>query len=160
MDRMDLAEVYDRYAPQLYRHALAITHRRDDAEDAVQAVFLKLASLMKRGSAVSDPEAYLHVAVRREAVRLRERKRLGPLEGELVAAADGLSPEEADEVRQALRALPVEQSEVVLLHLYEGMPFRRVAELLEIPPDTAASRYRYAIAKLKEWFHGRRGISS
>jgi len=35
------------------------------------------------------------------------------------------------------------------------MTFRRIGEVLGIPADTAASRHRYAIAKLKERLDGR-----
>jgi RNA polymerase sigma-70 factor (ECF subfamily) len=39
---------------------------------------------------------------------------------------------------------------VVVLHVFEGLTFRETAEILGIPQDTAASRYRYALEKLKE----------
>jgi RNA polymerase sigma-70 factor (ECF subfamily) len=164
---MDLEEAYDRYAAQLYRHALAITRSGPDAEDAVQTAFLKLASRSRSRAAIADMESYLHVAVRRESVRLVERRRgagSGPgldpgLESgpdpHLVAPSDGLPLEDVEALNRALAALPEEQREVVLLHNYEGMAFRRIGEVLGIPADTAASRHRYAIAKLKERLDGR-----
>ena len=51
-------------------------------------------------------------------------------------------------VWSALRSLPVEQSEVVVLKIWEEMTFAQIAEVLELPPATAASRYRYALSKL------------
>jgi RNA polymerase sigma-70 factor (ECF subfamily) len=48
----------------------------------------------------------------------------------------------------ALRSLPTEQSEVVVLKIWEEMTFIQIAEILGIPPSTVASRYRYAIEKL------------
>ena len=39
-----LGELYDRHAASLFRHALALSRRRPDAEDLVQAVFVKLAT--------------------------------------------------------------------------------------------------------------------
>jgi len=47
-------------------------------------------------------------------------------------------------LEQALRALPPEQREVVHLKGFEGLTFKQIAT----PPNTAASRYRYAIGKL------------
>jgi RNA polymerase sigma-70 factor (ECF subfamily) len=159
---MDLEEAYDRYAAQLYRHALAITRSRPDAEDAVQNAFLKLAVRLEARAAIEDLEAYLHVAVRRESLRLLDRldrRRRAPLdsaaEPAFVAPFDGLRPEEVDGLNLALASLPEEQREVVLLHNFEGMTFRRIGEVLGIPADTAASRHRYALAKLKERLDGR-----
>jgi RNA polymerase sigma-70 factor (ECF subfamily) len=38
---------------------------------------------------------------------------------------------------------------VVHLKLWEGLTFEAIARLLDIPPNTAASRYRYGIDKLR-----------
>ena len=46
--------------------------------------------------------------------------------------------------------LPPEQREVVHLKLWEGLTFEEIAAALEIPPNTAASRYRYGLDKLRE----------
>ncbi len=48
----------------------------------------------------------------------------------------------------AMRTLPAEQSEVVVLKIWEEMTFAEIAEVLSVPPATAASRYRYALEKL------------
>ena len=53
-------------------------------------------------------------------------------------------------VEQALRSLPAEQQEVVTLKEWGGLTFAEIASALEIPPGTAASRYRLALARLKE----------
>jgi RNA polymerase sigma-70 factor (ECF subfamily) len=50
----------------------------------------------------------------------------------------------------ALGELPVEQRAVVHLKLWEGLTFEAIAGLLEIPLNTAASRYRYGLDKLRE----------
>ena len=50
----------------------------------------------------------------------------------------------------ALGALPPDQRAVVHLKLWEGLTFEQIAELLGIPLNTAASRYRYGIDKLRE----------
>jgi len=49
-----------------------------------------------------------------------------------------------------LDRLPDDQREVVSLHLHGELTLREVAETLHIPVNTAKSRYRYAIDKLRE----------
>ena len=151
---MTLEEAYDRYAGQLYRHALALTRRGADAEDAVQTAFVKLASRLRARAVIADLESYLHVAVRGEALRIAGRRRPAEPVDRLVAPRNGASLEETEAVNLALAALPPEQREVVVLHVYDGMTFRRIGEVLGVPLDTAASRYRYAREKLKEMLGG------
>jgi RNA polymerase sigma-70 factor (ECF subfamily) len=147
---MTLEEAYDRYASRLYHHALALTRRGADAEDAVQAAFVKVASRLRARAAIEDMETYLHAAVRGEALRIVGRRGPSNPGTPLVAPVNGASLEDAEAVAAALAALPPEQREVVVLHVYEEMTFRRIGEVLGIPLDTAASRYRYAREKLKE----------
>ncbi len=153
---MNLEETYDRYGAQLYRHALALTRHGADAEDVLQNVFVKLMGRQRSRQKIRDVEAYLHTAVRREAQTCIQRRRRHRHEAlpPLVAGTNGRSLEDADSLNRALHRLPAEQREVVMLHVYEDMPFRRIGELLEVSPDTAASRYRYGRRKLKEWLHG------
>jgi len=61
-------------------------------------------------------------------------------------------PDEAafrQEAAQALGELPPEQRAVVHLKLWEGLTFEEIARVLDLSPNTAASRYRYGIDKLR-----------
>jgi RNA polymerase sigma-70 factor (ECF subfamily) len=49
----------------------------------------------------------------------------------------------------ALKELPPEQRAVAHLKLWEGRTFEDIGKALGIPANTAASRYRYAIDKLR-----------
>ena len=53
-------------------------------------------------------------------------------------------------VAAALEALPDAQREVLVMRVWGGLTFPQVAEALGIPADTAASRFRYALGKLRE----------
>ena len=52
-------------------------------------------------------------------------------------------------IETALRELPDEQREVLGLKIWGDLTFDQVAEQLDLPPNTAASRYRYALAALR-----------
>jgi RNA polymerase sigma-70 factor (ECF subfamily) len=64
---------------------------------------------------------------------------VGPIEQEERRAA----------VEAALRQLPAEQREVVVLKIWGELSFPQIASTLEVPVNTAASRYRYALARLR-----------
>ena len=53
-------------------------------------------------------------------------------------------------VEAALRRLPEAQREVLVLKVWGELSFPQIAATLDIPTNTAASRYRYALARLRE----------
>jgi RNA polymerase sigma-70 factor, ECF subfamily len=53
------------------------------------------------------------------------------------------------EIENAMRELPPEQREVVVMRIWGEMTIVEVAAVLEISENTAASRYRYALNKLR-----------
>lgn len=144
-----LERLYDAYGVSLYRYALIVLADRPSAEDVVQQVFAVLAA--RRGAALDDPERYLRRAVRNEcysalrrrAVRAEERVPLESVPGTLGDPAERVALE------RALRQLPAEQREAVHLHVFEGRTFHEAAELTGESLNTIASRYRYAIARLR-----------
>jgi RNA polymerase sigma-70 factor (ECF subfamily) len=147
----DLAALYDRLAPSLFRYALMILADRSGAEDAVQEVFTAMA---RRGTAdVRSTDDYLRRAVRNACYRmLRQRspdeRARAAVDLEVVDAA-GSRPEERLAVAQALRALPADQREVVHLKVFEGLTLQAIADATGESINTIASRYRYAMTKLR-----------
>jgi RNA polymerase sigma-70 factor (ECF subfamily) len=52
-------------------------------------------------------------------------------------------------IERALCQLPPERREVVHLKIFEGMTFQDIADLCDESINTVASRYRYAIEKMR-----------
>ena len=65
------------------------------------------------------------------------------------AAGDEVLPDELERVNSAMRQLPPEQREVIVLKFFHGMTFNEIGKVAGISPNTAASRYRYGLDKLK-----------
>jgi RNA polymerase sigma-70 factor (ECF subfamily) len=149
----EIARLYDRYAAGLYRYALMMLADHASAEDAVQQVFSRLLSA-KDARPLAMPDHYLRRAVRNECltlfrrggVRRTERNDGRPL---LEAVAGAVDHDERLSLEAALRELPADQREVIALKVYEGLTFKEIAELTDVPLNTVASRYRYAIDKLR-----------
>jgi len=53
-------------------------------------------------------------------------------------------------LRRALGVLPDDQRQVVVLHVWGQLTFSQIGDLLGVSSNTAASRYRYALAKLRD----------
>jgi RNA polymerase sigma-70 factor, ECF subfamily len=155
MGREDEAgRLYDEFGASLFRYALMILTDREAAEDAVHHVFV---GLLRESSRLDNPEHYLRRAVRNacySALRGRTvaRRRADSTSGALLESLPGETPV-SEEIRLALEAavrdLPTDQREVLHLHAFEGRTFREIAELTSAPANTVASRYRYAIERLR-----------
>jgi RNA polymerase sigma factor (sigma-70 family) len=65
--------------------------------------------------------------------------------------------EQLETLSQALGQLPFEQREILLLHLHGQMTFRAIARARQISTNTAKSRYRYGIDKLRSILNGKVG---
>ena len=150
-----IGRLYDRYAGGLYRYALMILADPAGAADAVQQVFVAL--LSGSGGAIDDEERYLRRSVRNacySALRQRRPNVVSASDAPLLeaVAADRYRPDRPDEriaIEQAMRALPAEQREVVHLKVFEGWTFQEIADFGGESINTVASRYRYAMDKMR-----------
>jgi len=143
------AALYDRHGPALYRVALALLGSREAAEDAVQDVFAALVRSRHKLAGVADLRAYLFAALRRAAARLASERKARPLVADVAAQPRCLNAERAADLERALAALPPEQREVLALKIDGELTFAEIAVLLGVSANTAASRYRYALEKLR-----------
>lgn len=149
-----VAALYDLASVRLVRFAATITRNQHDAEDAVAAALLKVVADPATLAEARAPWPYLLCMIRNEALVLLRRKRRWSLAQGLIdlvtwTRVDELEREESiREVWLALRRLPTEQSEVIVLKIWEEFTFQQIGEVLGIPPATAASRYRAGLSKL------------
>jgi RNA polymerase sigma-70 factor (ECF subfamily) len=128
---------------------------RADAEDVVQEAFVRFWQSRHR---VAEPLGYLYACVKRCALdwqrgyRRRARREYASArpEAETRFAASLEQRERRDAIEAALVHLPEKQSEVLVMRIWGGLTFPQIAAALNISVDTAASRYRYAILRMRE----------
>lgn len=150
-----IAGLFDLTATRLLRFATAITRNQHDAEDALQTALVKVAADGKKLLHAEQPWPYLLKMVRNESLLVLRRRKNTRLQGDAsdlliqVSVDERPSEETYRQIWLALRELPREQSEVVVLKIWEELTFAEIAELLDTSLATAASRYRYALQKLE-----------
>lgn len=162
-DPAAFADLYDQCADRLHHYLCFRLGSRDEADDVLQEIFIRLVRSRKRLVGVENVIAYLYQMARNEAARHAGRRPRTPqtfdsrksdsLAAEELfcesSAADAESRELAESVARGLSLLAEEQREIVDLHVYCGLGFRVIAEVLGVPQGTVASRYRAAIAALR-----------
>jgi RNA polymerase sigma-70 factor (ECF subfamily) len=160
---LDIARLYDEYGESMYRYLIAKLGSASDAEDVLQEVFCRLVRYSARLRLVRKPRVFVFHIARNEANRfLREKiqndktiRSTMPYTDSFRTAFSG--PDEPTErvVAAALAQIPDEQREAVILKVLEGLTFREIAAVCGESIPTVASRYRYAIEKIRVLLEGK-----
>ncbi len=147
--------IYDSLGQRLYHYVLGMLGSEPEAQDVIQELFVRLAKKRRHLLKVENMVGYLFAMTRnlaREALsnRPQQTENIDDYLNVLVSdAKQPGQPENSAEVFQALLALPFKQREVVNMKCLEAMTFEEISQALNISLNTAASRYRYAVAKLR-----------
>lgn len=160
--------------PKFLLFARQQTRSEQDAEDVFQEALVKLSKKTSSGEFSGGQEAwipYLYTQIRREAIDLgRKTDRRGRREQIVVEDKNNLSgskndpwfesmgamSEKAALLQEALKELPDNFSEVVVMKVWGERTFAEIGESLDISLNTAASRYRYGLEALRKKLSSRR----
>lgn len=160
-DAIALDWIWNAYASRLLAFATALLCSHHDAEETLQNVFVKIARNRDRLAAARSLKAYLFTMARNEAMTLARRRgrieiSVDPSEFGLIPADPAHPPahDEAEAAARHLAALPEKQREVIVLKIFQDMTFDEIARSLRISLNTAASRYRYGLEKLRKLLKG------
>ncbi|MBL9185972.1 MAG: RNA polymerase sigma factor [Opitutaceae bacterium] len=144
------------YGPKLLLCARQWTRSAADAEDVVQEAFVRF--WRHQRGLPGEPMALLVTSVRRAALDLarregrraaREERALGDQAKAFFETTLG-DDDRRVAIEAALARLPGEQREVLVLKIWGELTFEEIAAALDLSPNTAASRYRYALVALRQ----------
>src|SRR5438034_7448334 len=150
-------------------HNLAkwLLRNEEDAQDVVQEAYLRAFKSFS-GFHGSNGRAWLLTIVRNTSYTFLKKNQavdFTTFDEEIHVAADEFaSPatilehgEDAELIREAMDALPAEFREILALRHQEGLSYKEIAEIAQIPPGTVMSRLARARGKLKEYLAARIG---
>lgn len=155
-----LEQILEEHGDAVFSFLLQLTRSEPDARDAFQDLWRRLVENPSALDAARDPRGFLlHAArnqfidhARRRDARSRAHDRLLLLDEAAGLFQPSHDPDEAafrHALDAALGQLPEDQRAVVHLKLWEGLTFETIARILGLSPNTAASRYRYGVDKLR-----------
>jgi RNA polymerase sigma factor (sigma-70 family) len=163
-DTASLCRIYEKYRDGLLKVAAALLNDKSGVEDVLHDVFVDFAQATGRFQLRGSLKAYLAICV---ANRARDRnrtarrhatanldERLSPPVGMEGPEQVVISREQMERLAGAIGGLPDEQRETVVLHLQGRMGFREIAQAQGISVNTAMSRYRYGLGRLRTALDG------
>lgn len=152
-----LCQIYQRYKKDLYGLAISLLNDAHAAEDVVHDVFVAFAQKSGSFKLTGALKNYLLASIAnraRDLYRLKSQKNVA-LDGSISMPCTDYCPEQYAIqteayiiLQQALLKIPIEQREVILLHLHHDMTFQEIASAQGISVNTVQSRYRYGLEKL------------
>ena len=144
------------HAPKFLLYARQKTRSEADAQDLVQEAVVEAARHVD--NAQPPPVARVFATIHHRAIDLARRD--DRRTGRELAAADtqpvawfDTSVEDRERqqlIQDAMSQLPVIYREVITLKVWGELTFAEIADTLGIPANTAASRYRYGLAELRQ----------
>ena len=162
-DAEAFSTLYARHKGPLYRYLLRQVRNAGAASDLFQDVWSRLVATRSRYEARAKFATYLfHIAHNctidffRRDLKMRHTARSDDAESEPEVPEyqrpDGIAEfaEQQSALLAALGALPQEQREAFLLHEETGLTIEEIARVTDVGVETAKSRLRYAIRKLKK----------
>lgn len=150
-----LEDIVSREQDDMFRFAYMRVGVREDAEDLVQDVFLKLFRSEENLRSVRNLKQYLFRSLHNQCLDYYRKKSLQVVGLENADQVPDVLSEDTDiqaeylRIKALLDGLPMEQQEVVRLKCSDKCRFSDIATILNIPVPTAKSRYRYAIQHIK-----------
>ena len=153
------AALYARYRRPLFLYLLSLVGQVETAEDLLQETFVRL--LRRRPGQVNGAGSlrpYLATIARNQATDwarrqkrdTRARRAIGRDRLFAQKPSDATAELTAEEASELLWHLPPAQRETVILRIYLGCSFAQIARVTAVPLNTAVSRYRYGLEKIRD----------
>jgi RNA polymerase sigma factor (sigma-70 family) len=128
----------------------------EDAEDIVQDVFAQLSATFDVETPIERVSAWLYTVAKNRVIDWYRRRKTASLPDD-ERQDDELGPERLylqtlirEELEGVLDELPVAQREVFIMHEFDGLSFKEIAERTGEPINTLLSRKRYAVLHMRE----------
>ena len=151
--------IYDYLGRKLYGYLLTILCSEQKAENVMQNLFVKIAEKRDRIADANSITGYIFKVARNEAMdyfrrQPKHHEDISKYENILCVKENKIDAEEIKEISKSLEILPHKQRELINMKIFQDMTFEEISKALRISQNTAASRYRYGIEKLKNKLRG------
>lgn len=136
----DLKEIWLTLSGRFYRIAYYLLDSQEDAEDAVQELYLKIFSGSKNMMDVRNPVAYGTTILRNICIdRIRRRNAVRAEEIQEYIVSDTSGPDETfassdvlKSLLQEMKKLPEKQSRALKMRAFEGLEYQEIAKRMRL----------------------------
>jgi RNA polymerase sigma-70 factor (ECF subfamily) len=162
-DAEAVQHIYEKYKHDMLGLAVALSGDRATGEDLVHDVFVSFVRVCPKLRLRTSLHSYLLGSVANRVRNLSRAKasRTLPVGRAGDDSSESQRPdriavraEQSVLIEQAMRQLPYDQREVIILHLQVAMTFKEIAASQNVSINTVQSRYRYGLQRLRSLLDG------
>lgn len=152
-------DVEERYGQGLFGFARRVGLTDEEAQDAVQESVTRLLGVLRAGTVIDDPRAWVFTALYRVAMdQHRVRRRVNDILGRISSVVRGPQDDETEITRRLsiwfeVDRLPDRQRQVLYLHYKADLGFDEVARVMGVTPAGARAIASRGIAALRSDVH-------
>lgn len=151
---LDVGQLFERYHPVVFRRCLALLRHEQDAEEAVQEVFVAALSGLGRFRLQASPLTWLYAVATRHCLQRLRNARTRSLKAVLLVSEEGHAPERslAVELEDALRGLDLDELELVVLAWRDELTQEEIAAVTRQSRKTVGKKLARLATKLRGRF--------
>ena len=153
-DREQFALIYEQLKKPVFTIAYRITLSKASAEDITHDLFLELLSSPPPPK-VENPRAWIFKMARNLAIDATRKKTPIDIEEFGEIPTDTMQNEDVRiDVESALEKLPLDEREILSLHLDCGLKFSEISKLTGLSMSTAYRKYKKALETVRDMLNG------
>ena len=161
-DRASQRELYVQTSERIFRLLVKMTRNQDTAIDLAQETYLRAFDRISQFNGDSSIATWLYRIAVNEALQFQRRKGMLPLPPDhdssaASAASEGDRTAMRMDVNSALQEMEATDRAILILRYQEGLDYRQIAEILDCPAGTVASRLNRARDRLRHALSGSYG---
>ena len=154
-DKEAFRELYEMTKSAVYGLALSYLRNTDDAEDILHDVFVNIYENAASYQSNGKPLAWILTITKNMCLmKLRNQKNIMDIDefSEMLSDNDKVTVEDKMILDMIFKNVPVEERNILVLHVVAGYKFREIAKQLNMPLSTVLAKYRRTIKKIKKLY--------
>jgi len=155
-ENISLAELYERYSPDIFKYSFSILKNNEEAKDAVQEVFVRYAKNESSFKQDCSYKTWLLIIARNYCFNRIKNKNFRNEEIEDDVFIESYSPDYDMQIslKDALMKLPEEYNELIYLKEYEGFSYKEIAEITNLSLENVKIKLFRARQELRKILKG------
>ena len=155
-ENIPLPELYERYSKDIFRYSFSILKNNEEAEDAVQEVFVKYAESESSFKGECSYKTWLLIITRNYCFSRMRNKNFNNKDVDNRDFEQGFDPDYESQIslRDALMKLSEEHNELIYLKEYEGFSYKEIAEITKLSLENVKIKLFRARQELRKILKG------
>ena len=153
MENQDvLAQIYDCMYDEVYRYIYSIVHNKEYAQDLTHDTFIQVYRNVHLYKPKGNAKAWIITISRNVTyMSLRKLSREQVVDYEIDGVDEGMNGiHDKMMIKRMMKILCQDESEIIILHVVEGLKFKEIAQIMDLKLSTVLNKYHRSLKKLRK----------